>query len=118
MTVSEVLSSDFVHNLVKQDDGFRVLRNLRGSPPYWEQTKKDVFAMIRQLGTPTWFCSFSAAETKWTPLLKCLAKLVKKKSSSELTWEEKCILIKSDPVTCARYFEHTIVGSKHFSSMS
>lgn len=33
MTVSEVLSPDFVDNLVKQDDGFRVLRNLRGSPP-------------------------------------------------------------------------------------
>ena len=67
--------------------------------------------MIRQLGTPTWFCSFSAAETKWIPLLKCLNKLVNKQSLSdeevnELTWEEKCILIKSDPVTCARYFEH------------
>lgn len=111
MTVSEVLSPNFVDNLVKQDDGFRVLRNLRGSPPYWEQTKKDVFAMIRQLGTPTWFCSFSAAETKWPPLLKCLNKLVKQKSLTDeevsaLTWEEKCILIKSDPVTCARYFEH------------
>jgi hypothetical protein len=34
--------------IVKQDDGFRVLRNLRGSPPYWEKAKKDVFAMIRQ----------------------------------------------------------------------
>lgn len=33
MTVSEVLSPNFVDNLVKQDDGFRVLRNLRGSPP-------------------------------------------------------------------------------------
>lgn len=47
MTACEVLSSDFIDNLVKQDDGFGVLRNLRGSPPYWEQTKKDVFAMIR-----------------------------------------------------------------------
>lgn len=104
-------SPNFVDNLVKQDDGFRVLRNLRGLPPYWEQTEKDVFAMIRQLGTPTWFCSFSSAETKWPPLLKCLNKLVKQKSLTDeevsaLTWEEKCILIKSDPVTCARYLEH------------
>lgn len=111
MTVFEVLSHDFVDNLVKQYDGFKVLRNLRGSPPYWEQAKKDVFAMIRQQGTPTWFCSFSAAETKWIPLIKCLNKLVNKHSLSdeevnELTWEEKCILINSYPVTCARYFEH------------
>lgn len=82
--------------MVKQDDGFRVLRNLGGSPPYWEQTKKDLFAMIRQLGTPTWFCSFSAEETKWPPLLKCLNKLINQKSLSDeevsaLTWEEKRI---------------------------
>ena len=111
MSVSEILAPDFVDNLVKQNDGFRVLRTLRGSPPYWEQAKKDVFAMIKQLGMPTWFCSFSAAETKWAPLLKCLSKLVHNKvlTSEEvesLTWKEKCILIKSDPVTCARYFDH------------
>lgn len=58
ITAHEVLSPGFVDNIVKQDDGFRVLRNLRGSPPYWEKAKKDVFAMIRQLGIPTWFCYF------------------------------------------------------------
>lgn len=94
MTACEVLSSDFIDNLVKQDDVFRVLRNLRGSPPYWKQAKKDVFAMLRQLGIPTWFCSFSAAETKWTPLLICLSKLVKgkiilsPKEVNSLTWEK------------------------------
>lgn len=67
--------------------------------------------MIRQLGTPSWFWFFSAAETKWPPLLKCLNKLINQTSLSDeevnaLAWEEKCILIKSDPVTCARYFEH------------
>lgn len=46
-----------------------------------------------------------------TPLLICLSKLVNGKILSpnevnSLTWEEKCILIKSDPVTCARYFDH------------
>jgi hypothetical protein len=40
MTAHEVLSPGFVDNIVKQDDGFRVLRNLRGSPPYWEKAKK------------------------------------------------------------------------------
>lgn len=67
--------------------------------------------MIRQLGIPTWSCSFSAAETKWTLLLICLSKLVNRKILSpnevnSLTWEVKCILIKSDPVTCARFFDH------------
>jgi hypothetical protein len=93
MTASEVLSPGFVDNIVKQGDGFRVLRNLRSSS-YWELAEKDVFATIRQLGIPTWFYSFSAAETKWFSLLGCLSKLVhgKELNDSELknlTWQDK-----------------------------
>lgn len=66
--------------------------------------------MICQLGIPTWFCSFSAAETKWIPLLKTLGQLVENMSYtdeeiSSMSWEQKSKLIKSDPVTCARYFD-------------
>ncbi len=50
-------------------DGYKFLRALRGSPPYFEKAKKDLFAMIRQLGPATLFCSFSSAETKWIHLL-------------------------------------------------
>lgn len=90
-----------------------VLRQLRGSPAYWEHAKKDVFAMIRQLGVPTWFCSLSAAETRWLSLLKVLAKQVKDvdytdKEIENLTWKEKCELIQSDPLTCTRYFNHRV----------
>ena len=75
-TAGQLLSPGFDEKLTMQNDGYRVLRTLRGSLPYWEAAKRDVFAMIRQLGIPTWFCSFSAAETKWEPLLQSLAKLV------------------------------------------
>ena len=113
LTVADILSSDTVSNIIKLDEGYKVLRTLRGSPPYWEQAKKDIFAMIRQLGLPTWFCSFSAAESKWSELLKILGKVLKGKNFTEedilnLTWQEKCELIKSDPVTCTRYFDHRV----------
>ena len=112
-TAGDILSPGFVEKLTMQNDGYRVLRTLRGSPPYWEASKRDVFAMIRQLGIPTWFCSFSAAETKWVALLRSLAMLVQGKELSteqidNLTWSDKCLLIKSDPVTCARYFDHRV----------
>ena len=64
-TAGDLKSESSVNRLINLDEGFRVLRNLRGSPPYFERCKKDLFAMIRQLGNPTWFCSFSAAETRW-----------------------------------------------------
>ena len=110
-TVADMLNPNVTESLVRLNEGYHVLRTLRGSPPYWEKAKKDIFALIRQLGIPTWFCSFSAAETKWSPLLVTLGKLVENKQYSEeevanLTWEQKCRLIKTDPVTCARYFDH------------
>ena len=110
LTVNDVLSEGSIDNIVKHDEGYRVLRTLRGSPPYWEKTKRDIYSMMRQLGIPTWFCSFSAAETKWKDLLRVLGKLVNDKIYSDsdidnLTWFEKNELIKSDPVTCARYFD-------------
>ena len=66
--------------------------------------------MIRQLGAASLFCSFSSAETKWNHLLRILGKLIDHKNYSNqelnnLTWEEKCRLIQSDPVTCARHFD-------------
>ena len=58
----------------------------------YSQGKKDIFAMIRQLSLPTWFMSLSAADTRWTGLLKMLAKLnngvsYTDKDIEELTWQ-------------------------------
>ena len=65
-----------LERLVHLDEGYNFLRALCGSLPYFEQAKKDIFAMIRQLGPSTLFCSFSSAETKWIHLLSILGKLV------------------------------------------
>ena len=37
---------------------------------------KYLFAMIRQLSFPIWFCSLSAADTKWHHLLSLLGRLL------------------------------------------
>ena len=69
--------------------------------------------MIRQLSLPTWFMSLSAADTRWTDLLKMLAKLndgieYSEKELEHLTWQEKIKLVQKDPVTCSRYFDHRV----------
>ena len=69
--------------------------------------------MIRQLGPASLFCSFSSAETQWIHLLKILVQLVDHKEYSiteleNMNWDEKCRLIQSDPVTCARHFDYQI----------
>nr|XP_058946351.1 uncharacterized protein LOC131774356 [Pocillopora verrucosa] len=102
-----------IERLIHLDEGFQFLRALRGSPPYFEKAKKDLFAMIRQLGPSSIFCSFSSAETQWIHFLRILGQVVDHKdyTTSELenmTWDEKCRLIQSDPVTWARHFDYQI----------
>ena len=102
-----------LERIVNYDEGYKFLRALRGSPPYFEKAKKYIFAMIRQLGSASLFCSFSSAETKWIHLLRILGKLVNNKEYTDtelgnLNWEEKCKLVQGDPVTCARHFDYQI----------
>jgi hypothetical protein len=89
--------------------GFKDLKTLRGSPHYHEQGKKDVFAMFRQLGTATFLITNSMANTKWLELLVILSLLVDKKEIIEddarrMDVETRRRLVRSDPVTCARYY--------------
>lgn len=106
-----MVDTNFISNLVQHDEGYHILKGLRSSPAHWEAEKKKVLAMIRQFGLPSLFITLSAAETKWTELLVILTKLVDKTDISEaeaaqLSNSEKARLIRTDPVTCSRYFDY------------
>ena len=113
ITAAEARDSNYLDTLVNLDEGYYIFRQLRNSPAYLEMRKKDIFAMIRQLYLPTWFMSLSAADTRWTDLLRMLAKLndgieYSEKEIEKLTWQEKTKLVQKDPVTCSRYFDHRV----------
>ena len=113
ITAAEARNPAYLDKLVNLDEGYYIFRQLRNSPPYLEARKKDVFAMIRQLSLPTWFISLSAADTRWTDLLKMLAKLnddaeLTDTDIENMTWQEKTKLVQRDPVTCSRYFDHRV----------
>ncbi|XP_050499980.1 uncharacterized protein LOC126880256 [Diabrotica virgifera virgifera] len=113
ITVTNALNPEYIKSLFKINEGYPFLRPIRASPAYWELKKKDLLALIRQLGRPTLFLTLSAIETIWIELLQCLSKLVDSKTLSvyetaNLSTNEKTRFIKEDPVTCARYFDYKI----------
>ena len=72
---------------------------------------RDLMAMIRQLGVPTFFLTLSAAETRWNELIcilekKSSGKDITEKMARDMKIDDKYRLIKNDPVTCAQYFDH------------
>ena len=111
LCADDCLNGSFLANMFLEDNAYEFLKSLRSSPAYWESKKKDVFAMIRQLGLPTLFMTFSAAESKWGALLVILKKVIDHvditmEDAKAMKYEEKARLIRSDPITCARYFEN------------
>ncbi len=74
--ISQVMLRDeeSLKQLLEFDDGFRFLRPIRGTPAFWQSVQKDILACVRQLGIPTWFCSFSSADLRWQNLLTSILK--------------------------------------------
>lgn len=69
--------------------------------------------MIRQLGYPTYFVSLSAADTQWPDLLRVLCQMVDQKKYTDeelqnMNWQTRSRLVRPDPVTCVRFFDHRL----------
>ncbi len=102
----------FVKNLIKNDLAYRFLKNVRGSPPYWQTMFYETLAMIRTAGIPTWFLTLSAADLWWPEVIQTIAAQYGHDFTEEhikqMSWQERCKWINQIPVTCARIFAHHV----------
>lgn len=109
LNASMLTKPDSLKQILKSDIGYRFLQPVRGTPPYWEHTMKDLYAMIRQIGIPTFFLTFSAGETRWDDVITTLLTISQdSRNISDLEWTDKCKLIKENPLMCARLFDHRV----------
>ena len=58
--------------ILKYDIGYMDLKSVHTSLYYHQQIRKKLYAMIRQLGPPTFFMSFCSTEHLWEPLMNAL----------------------------------------------
>ncbi|CAG9563093.1 unnamed protein product [Danaus chrysippus] len=107
----QLLSSSHLNGCV--ESGLTLLKSIPNSVQYWQSRKKDLFAMIRQLGKPTVFLTLCANEMSWKALLKILHKLKHGKDITDvevdqLHYKVKSTLINEDAVTCVIYFNKLV----------
>ena len=112
LTARQAKSDETMAVNVRQDRAYAFLKNVRGSPPYYQQTFYQLLAMIRQLGTPTWFFTLSAADMKWPDLIKTIAKqcgiTYTDEQVAQLSFEERSKLSRQNPVTASRHFQYRL----------
>ena len=101
VNASMLTYQDSLKQILKSDVGFRFLQPVRGTPPYWERTMKDLYSMIRQIGIPIFFITFSAGETRWNEVVQTLLSMEDdSRSPSDLDWTEKCISLSRKTLSC------------------
>jgi len=109
---SQARDQTVLSQYVRKDKAYSFMKNIRGSPPYYQRTFYDLLAMIRQLGTPTWFFTLSAADLKWPDMIQTIARQYGIRYTDEevaaLSFEEKSNWVKRNPVTAARHFHYRL----------
>ena len=68
-----VTKSEVVEKLVRNEQAYKFLKNVRGSPAYWQDQLHDVLAMLQTLGIPTWFLMLSATDLHWPEMIQGVA---------------------------------------------
>ena len=111
-TASQARDHSVLSQCIRKDKAYRFMKNIRGSPPYYQKTFYELLAMIRQLGTPTWFFTVSSADMKWPDIIQTIAKQFGTEYTEEqviaLSFEEKSNWIRRNPVTAARHFQYRL----------
>lgn len=69
LTAGTVKDQHVLQQMLQRDNAYRFLKNVRGSPAYFQRVMYDVLGMIRQLGLPTWFLTLSAADMQWPDVI-------------------------------------------------
>ena len=62
-----------MNRLVKTEQAYKFLKNVRGSPAYWQHELYELLAMLHSLGIPTWFMTFSAADLHWIEMIEAVS---------------------------------------------
>ncbi|XP_062584623.1 uncharacterized protein LOC134246317, partial [Saccostrea cucullata] len=105
LTSASFLDSSKMKKMLKKDECYRFLQTIRGSPAYWEKTMRDLFAMLKQLGIPTFFITFSAAERRWSEIIEAICLQQGLEVPLEPDWQQYYNIINSNIVTATRMFD-------------
>ena len=69
ITAGQLWNPAVVGQLVRNEQAYKFLKNVRGSPAYWQDQLYDVLAMLWMLSIPTWFLTLSAADLHWPQMI-------------------------------------------------
>ena len=73
ITAGQLQNPTVLEELVRNEQAYKFLKHLRGSPAYWQDQLYDVLAMLQTLDVTTWFLTLSAADLYWPEMIQAVA---------------------------------------------
>ena len=73
ITVGLLHDPGVLQQLICMEQVYKFLKNVRGSPAYWQSELYDVLAILRSLGIPTFFLTLSPVDVHWPEMIQAIA---------------------------------------------
>ena len=83
ITAGQLQNPAVLEQLIRNEQAFKFLKNVRGSPAYWPDQLYDVLAMLLTLSIPMWFLTLSVADLHWPEMIQAVAVQFGKKLSQK-----------------------------------
>ena len=68
--------------------------------------------MVKELGTPSFFLTFSCTDLRWNELISIIFKFnrvdISDKKVDKMSYHERCDFFKKNPILVARYFRYNV----------
>ena len=97
-----------VNQLIWKDIAYKFMKQIHGTPAYWQQQLYDTLAMLCTFGTPTWFLSLSPAEFLWPEITQAVGKKMFKNWTEEevmaMDWQTKAKHFRENPLPIDEMF--------------
>ena len=110
-----MLSENFqetVQDFIANDNAYKFMTTIKGTPAYWQNMLSDVLAMVKQLGIPSYFMTLSCADLQWDELVLIISRLrgqdITQTVIDNLSYFDRCQYLNSNPVIVARHFQYRV----------
>ena len=112
ITAGHLQNPAVLEQLVRNEQVYKFLKNVRGSPAYWQDQLYEVLAMLQTLGIPTWFLTLSAADLHWPEMIQAVAvqfgRKFTQKDVLKMSIADRSRYLCQNPITGVQMFQQRI----------
>ena len=108
ITAGQLWNPAVLEQLVRNEQAYKFLKNVRGWPACWQDQLSDILAMLQTLGIPTW----SAADIHWPEMIQAVTVQFGRKLSHKevvkMSTVDRSRYLCQNPITGVQMFQHRV----------